>query len=52
MQVISRKEAEGSVKVPACSKLMPDHELSIDGKTKAYMLLSVHKKMVPTTLFI
>ena len=35
--VISRKEAQGSGKVPACSNLMPGNELSIGGKTKAYM---------------
>ena len=35
--VISRKEAQGSAKVPACSKLVPGNELSIGGKTKAYM---------------
>ena len=32
--VISRKEAQGSAKVPGCSNLRPaGHQLSIDGKT-------------------
>ena len=39
--VISRKEAQGSGKVPACSNLMPGNELSIGGKTKAYNMCHI-----------
>lgn len=39
--VISRKEAQGSGKVPACSNLMPGNELSIGGKTKTYNMCHI-----------